>query len=95
MGPTVSVTLRLQIRNSVTHIMHNGEYVMFLASMIESMTSRIAWTVDVNLSLPSFEPELKAVQNLVDLALSTPYVDMPTLQFVSSVGVLRSECFSL
>ncbi|KAI0702415.1 hypothetical protein C8T65DRAFT_741576 [Cerioporus squamosus] len=61
-----------EIRNSVTHIMHN------------------AWKVDVNLSLASFEPDLKAVRNLVELSLRAPYVEMPTLQLVSTVGVLRN-----
>ncbi|TFK94535.1 acetyl-CoA synthetase-like protein [Polyporus arcularius HHB13444] len=49
-----------------------------------------AWKVDVNMTLPSFEPDLKAVRNFVELSLSAPYVELPIIQFVSSVGVLRN-----
>ncbi|RPD58224.1 acetyl-CoA synthetase-like protein [Lentinus tigrinus ALCF2SS1-7] len=71
-GFGLEATLLEEIRNSVTHIMHN------------------AWKVDVNLSLPSFEPDLRAVRNFVELSLSAPYIDMPIVQFVSTVGVLRN-----
>ena len=50
-----------------------------------------AWKVDFNLALPSYDLDLKAVRNLVELALSSPYVTPPHIEFVSSVGVLRSE----
>ncbi|TBU41001.1 acetyl-CoA synthetase-like protein [Dichomitus squalens] len=60
-----------EIRNSVTHIIHN------------------AWTVNFALTLPSFEPDLKAVRNLVDLALSSPYVTPPTIQLASSIGIFE------
>ncbi|KAI0808043.1 acetyl-CoA synthetase-like protein [Fomes fomentarius] len=49
-----------------------------------------AWKVDYNMALRSFLPELKAVKNLVELALASPYVDPPKIQFVSSIGVLRN-----
>ncbi|TBU28871.1 acetyl-CoA synthetase-like protein [Dichomitus squalens] len=61
-----------EIRESVTHIIHN------------------AWKVDFNLALASYEVDLKAVRNLVELALSSPYVEPPRIQFISSVGVLRN-----
>ncbi|KAI0750819.1 acetyl-CoA synthetase-like protein [Daedaleopsis nitida] len=46
-----------------------------------------AWTVNFNLTLPSFEPDLKAVRNLVELALSSPFSEPPRFQLVSSIGV--------
>ena len=50
---------------------------------------RSAWRVDFNISVSSFEGDIKGVRNFIDLALSTPYSDMPKIQFVSSIGVLR------
>ncbi|KAJ8690362.1 hypothetical protein PTI98_011791 [Pleurotus ostreatus] len=47
-----------------------------------------AWPVDFNLSLPSFEPSVKAVRNLIDLALSSYRTHPPAVTFVSSIGVL-------
>ncbi|KAL4264659.1 Adenylate-forming Reductase [Pleurotus pulmonarius] len=47
-----------------------------------------AWPVDFNLSLPSFEPSVKAVRNLIDLALSSYRPQPPAVTFVSSIGVL-------
>ncbi|KAF4568264.1 putative NRPS-like protein biosynthetic cluster [Pleurotus pulmonarius] len=49
-----------------------------------------AWPVDFNLSLPSFEPSVKAVRNLIDLALSSYRPQPPAVTFVSSIGVLSS-----
>ncbi|KAI0073515.1 acetyl-CoA synthetase-like protein [Panus rudis PR-1116 ss-1] len=46
-----------------------------------------AYPVDWNLSLESFEPQVRTVRNFVDLALSSP--NQPRLIFMSSVGVLR------
>ncbi|CAL1699337.1 unnamed protein product [Somion occarium] len=60
-----------EIRNSVTHIIHN------------------AWPVNFNLSLSSFEPQIKGTRHLVDLALSSPFLTPPRLIFISSVGVLH------
>ena len=50
-----------------------------------------AWRVDFLVTLPTFDNDLKAVQNLLNLALSSPYVEPPRFQFVSSVGVLRRK----
>ncbi|KAI0740483.1 hypothetical protein C8Q76DRAFT_790931 [Earliella scabrosa] len=49
-----------------------------------------AWKVDYNLSLPSFVAELEAARRLIELSLSSPYIDLPAIQFVSSIGVLRN-----
>ncbi|KAH9847100.1 acetyl-CoA synthetase-like protein [Lenzites betulinus] len=58
-----------EIRNSVTHIIHN------------------AWKVNFNLSLHSFDHDIRGARNLVDLAISSPFNTAPTILFVSSVGV--------
>lgn len=49
------------------------------------------WRVDFNLSLQSFESNVKGVRNLVDLALSSPLPSPPRLLFTSSIAVLRRE----
>ncbi|KAI0750820.1 hypothetical protein C8Q80DRAFT_1268136 [Daedaleopsis nitida] len=46
-----------------------------------------AWTVNFNLTLPSFEPDLKAVRNLVELALSSPFSEPPRIQLVGSLTI--------
>ncbi|KAI0719494.1 acetyl-CoA synthetase-like protein [Cerioporus squamosus] len=48
-----------------------------------------AWTVNFNLTLPSFEPDLKAVRNFLELALSSPFTEPPKIQFVSSIGIFE------
>ena len=52
----------------------------------------IAWKVNFNLSIASFEVDIQATRNLVDLALSSPYTQPPTLIFVSSIGTFASTC---
>lgn len=47
--------------------------------------------MNFNLTLPSFEPNLKAVRNLVELALSSPFTEPPRVQFVSSIGIFERE----
>ncbi|KAI9060104.1 acetyl-CoA synthetase-like protein [Trametes sanguinea] len=58
-----------EIRQSVTHILHN------------------AWKVDFKLSVQSFEGDLQGARNLIDLAIGSPYLQPPTVVFVSSIGV--------
>lgn len=51
--------------------------------------SRTAWPVNFNMSLQSFEPSIKSVRSLVDIALSSRLASPPSVLF-SSVSVLRS-----
>ena len=51
----------------------------------------IAWPVDFNLNLISFEKHLQGTRNLVDYALSSPFVDPPRLMFISSIGIFRRK----
>ena len=50
----------------------------------------LAWKVNFNMSIASFEVDIQGVRNFVDLALSSPYAFPPTIMFVSSIGVFRS-----
>jgi thioester reductase-like protein len=47
--------------------------------------------VDFNLSVSSFEGNIRALRNLIDLALLSPHAEPPRLLFISSVGVFRSK----
>ncbi|KAH9895864.1 hypothetical protein C8Q73DRAFT_729156 [Cubamyces lactineus] len=49
-----------------------------------------AWRVDFNISLPSFEANLRGTHNLIELALASPYKTPPSLIFVSSVIVFTN-----
>ncbi|KLO12645.1 acetyl-CoA synthetase-like protein [Schizopora paradoxa] len=49
-----------------------------------------AYSVNFNLSLPSFEKNVTLTRRLVDLALSSPSSTPPRFLFTSSVGVLRN-----
>lgn len=49
----------------------------------------IAWPVDFNLTLKSFEKSLFGVRSLVNFALSSPFENPPQILFVSSIGVFR------
>ncbi|KAF9034495.1 acetyl-CoA synthetase-like protein [Hymenopellis radicata] len=50
----------------------------------------IAWRVDFNLRLSSYESILKGMRTLIDLALTSPQKHTPRFVFTSSVGVLRN-----
>ncbi|KAI9065204.1 acetyl-CoA synthetase-like protein [Trametes sanguinea] len=77
-------TLLDEIRQSVTHIMHNGEAPSL------TLTSCAAWKVDFKLFVQSFEMDIQGARNLVDLAISSPNRQAPTVVFVSSIGVFAS-----
>ncbi|RPD79527.1 acetyl-CoA synthetase-like protein [Lentinus tigrinus ALCF2SS1-7] len=72
-GFGISTTLLDEIRDRVTHIVHN------------------AWKVDFKLGLSSFESDLQAIRNLVELSLSSRHTAPPKIVFISSVGVF-SRC---
>ena len=52
----------------------------------------IAWKVNLNLSLTSFEYIISGVRALVDFAITSPLVRPPHLLFVSSIAIFRSAC---
>ncbi|KIJ25888.1 hypothetical protein M422DRAFT_273122 [Sphaerobolus stellatus SS14] len=49
-----------------------------------------AWRVDFNLSLASFEPAIRGVRYMVDLALGSPLPTPPRVMFTSSIGNIKS-----
>jgi nucleoside-diphosphate-sugar epimerase len=51
----------------------------------------LAWQVDFNVALRSFEPQVKGVRNLIDLALGSPLATPPRLLYTSSIGVLNRK----
>ncbi|KAJ3532133.1 hypothetical protein NM688_g7469 [Phlebia brevispora] len=72
-----------------------GDHLGLPLDVIEELRSSLthiihnAWPVNFNLSLDTFEPSVRAVRQLVDLALSSPHRKPPTLVFISSIGVFR------
>ena len=89
-------TMRDEIRTTVTHIMHNGEILPYLPSILccarpDLSCLTIAWKVDFNMAIQSFEPDIQGARNLVDLALGSPCATPPPVIFVSSLGVFGSE----
>ncbi len=54
------------------------------------MARIIAWKVDFNLSIASFEVDIQGTRNFIDLALGSPYKKPPSIIFVSSIGTLSS-----
>lgn len=53
--------------------------------------STSAWRVDFNLALSSFEPLIRGVRSLVDLALASPHPTPARIVFTSSVSVVASQ----
>jgi nucleoside-diphosphate-sugar epimerase len=49
-----------------------------------------AWRLDFNLSLSSFEPNVRGTRHLIDLALATPHATHVRMLFTSSVSVAQS-----
>ncbi|KAH7912703.1 putative nonribosomal peptide synthetase [Hygrophoropsis aurantiaca] len=49
-----------------------------------------AWRLDFNLSITSFEPNIRGTRNLIDLALSSAHKSSLRLVFTSSIGSAQS-----
>ena len=52
---------------------------------------RVAWRVDFNVALLSFEPLIAGARNLLDLALNSSLPGGPRALFVSSISSMRSK----
>lgn len=59
--------------------------------MIPATDALVAWPVDFNLTLKSFEKTLQGVRNLVQFALSSSFEIAPQILFVSSIGLFNRE----
>ena len=79
------------MKSSVTHIIHNGEFYYVPNPGSTPDIIYVAWPVDFNLALSSFEKSIRGVKNLVDFSLTSPRFPPPTLIFTSSIGVFQSE----
>lgn len=62
------------------------------AEIKNSITTIIhsAWRVDFNITLSSFEPAVRGVRNLIDLALGSPRDEPPRILFTSSIGIVKT-----
>ncbi|KAH9933650.1 male sterility protein-domain-containing protein [Epithele typhae] len=49
-----------------------------------------AWQVNFNLPIASFDLFLRSLRYLADFALSSPYIELPKIQYVSSITVFQS-----
>jgi nucleoside-diphosphate-sugar epimerase len=49
-----------------------------------------AWRLDFNLSLSSFEPNVRGTRHLLDLALTSPHAAHVRMLFTSSIAVTQS-----
>jgi len=49
-----------------------------------------AWRVDFNLALSSFEPAIRGVRYMIDLALKSPHSSPPRVMFTSSIGNVKA-----
>ncbi|KII90242.1 hypothetical protein PLICRDRAFT_40443 [Plicaturopsis crispa FD-325 SS-3] len=60
--------------------------------LLQSVTVIIhnAWRLDFNLSLSSFEPNVRGTRNLIDFALASPHANQFRFVFTSSVGTTQS-----
>lgn len=53
----------------------------------------IAWPVNFNLTLRSFEPSVRGVRHLIELSLASAHPTPAHIIFVSSIGIFRSTQF--
>ncbi len=81
------------MRGSVTHIVHNGTIGTSIVWLIV-LSTQIAWRINLNLSLASFEDGISGVRALVDFAITSPLARPPHLLFVSSISVFISASYS-
>ncbi|KZV99470.1 acetyl-CoA synthetase-like protein [Exidia glandulosa HHB12029] len=67
------------------------------STLFEEMTGTLthiihnAWPVNFNYSVKTFEPAIKGVKNLVDLALKSTLPSPPHFTFISSIAVTRMQ----
>ncbi|TFK79675.1 acetyl-CoA synthetase-like protein [Polyporus arcularius HHB13444] len=79
----------------VESVLHEHEFGLepaFLEGIRNSVTHIMhnAWKVNFNITIPSFEVDIQGARNFVDLALSSPYTQPPSIIFVSSVGIFAN-----
>ena len=63
-------------------------------ALLTVLNKLIAWKINLNLSLVSFEDSISGVRALVDFAITSPQARPPHLLFVSSISVFISASYS-
>ena len=58
--------------------------------MSTTMIIHSAWRLDFNLSLASFEPNIRSTRNLIDLALASPHTSNLRFLFASSISSVQA-----
>ena len=86
-APCLPAAEQAQIHNSVTHILHNGQYALPSGSCARAltMTPSTAWRVDFVCPLSAFEPNISGLRTLIDFCLTSTVSTMPRLVFTSSL----------
>jgi hypothetical protein len=78
------------MHQGVTHIIHTGKFPVSLPSDI-GLIRVIAWPVDFNLALRSFEPNIKGLRNLLDFSLDSPFMEPRRLLYTSTIGIFQRK----
>ncbi|KAJ7449028.1 hypothetical protein B0H11DRAFT_2079248 [Mycena galericulata] len=52
---------------------------------------QVAWPVDFNLALRSFESNIKGLRMLIDFSLSSHFMEPPRLLYTSSIGIFQGK----
>ncbi|KZV99483.1 acetyl-CoA synthetase-like protein [Exidia glandulosa HHB12029] len=72
----INSTVYDEMTRTLTHIIHNGTHT---------------WPVNFNYAVKTFEPAIRGVKNLVDLALKSALPSPPHFMFISSISVSRKQ----
>lgn len=80
-----------RLRGTTTHIIHNGWRDLLFQVLEILFLFHLAWRVDFNLAVSSFEANIKSVRSLIDFALNGGGFLPARLLFVSSIGVYISS----
>lgn len=78
----------------IGHTYHTQRLVRinYRSSFFRAQTIRwTAWPVNFNLSLESFESQIKGLRHLIDLSLSSPLPFPARVLFTASIGMFISE----
>jgi nucleoside-diphosphate-sugar epimerase len=75
------------IISSGAHIKHS---TVFQLRTSVTVIIHNAWRLDFNLSLSSFEPNVRGTRHLLDLALTSPHAAHVRMFFTSSIAVTQS-----
>jgi thioester reductase-like protein len=68
---------------------HKHSHILKLRASVKVIIHN-AWRLDFNLSLSSFEPNVRGTRHLIDLALTSTHAAHVRLLFTSSISVTQS-----